>query len=232
MPDAYDRRARIAPVLLVAAPLLPLAMAALVQLPGWQKLWGFAWLAVPVLAEELGRDRGRRLQPNLWRAWGGAPTTALLRWRDTSNRVQVERRHALLQEQIASGLRLPTEAEEIEDPHGADAIYETAIGVLKERTRDANQYPLVQGENIRYGFRRNMLGLRPFGIATSLIGLGIALVGAATMNRATTAPFVVAATDLLLLLFWWRAVTVGWVRRAADAYATALLRALDRPSAG
>jgi hypothetical protein len=227
--DAYDRRARIAPVVLVAAPLLPFAVGALIQLPGWHKLWGATWLTVPILVEELGRDRGRRLQPELWRAWGGAPTTTMLRWRGPANRIQVERRHALLQGQLGAGLRLPTETEEVQDPEGADAIYEAAIGVLKERTRDANQYPLVQNENARYGFRRNVLGLRPFGIAATLIALGAALAAAVPIRNVRAAFVVMAAADLLLLLFWWRIVTEAWVRPAAEAYADALLRSLDHP---
>jgi hypothetical protein len=80
----------------------------------------------------------------------------------------------LLEEQVA-GLRLPTEAEEVQDPEGADAVYELAVGALRERTRDTNQYPPVPSENARYGFRRNVLGLRPYGIATSLIGLELPL---------------------------------------------------------
>jgi hypothetical protein len=226
--DAYDRRARIAPVVLVVAPLLPIAVGAPIQLPGWQKLWGAAWLAVPVLVEELGRDRGRRLQPELWRAWGGAPTTTMLRWRGAANRVQVERRHALPQEQVGAGLRLPTEAEEVQDPEGADAAYEAAVGVLKERTRDASQYPLVLNENARYGFRRNVFGLRPFGIAASLIALGAALMAAVAIRKVMAAFVAAAAVDVLLLLFWWRIVTEAWVRPAAEAYADALLRSLDR----
>jgi hypothetical protein len=228
--DAYDRRARITPVVLVATPLLPFAVGALIQLPGWQKLWGTAWLVVPVLVEELGRDRGRRLQPELWRAWGGAPTTVMLRWRGPTNRIQVERRHALLRDRVGARLRLPTEAEEVQDPEGADAVYEIAVRALKEHTRDANQYPLVQNENARYGFRRNVLGLRPFGIAASLIGLGAALVAAVAIRKVMAAFVVAAAVDVLLLLFWWRIVTEAWVRPAAEAYADALLRSLDRPA--
>jgi hypothetical protein len=232
MLDAYDRRARIAPVVLVAAPLLPFAVAALIQLPGWHKLWAASWPVIPVLVEEIGRDRGRRLQPELWRGWGGAPTTAMLRWRGPASRVQVQRRHALLQEQLGPGLRLPRETEELQDPEAADAAYEAAVGVLRERTRDVNRFPLVQGENIRYGFRRNMFGLRPFGLAGSLLGLGAALVAAVVIRKAVPAFLVVAAVDGLLLLFWWRTVTEVWVRRAAEAYANALLGSLDHAAPG
>jgi hypothetical protein len=230
MPDAYDRRARIAPVVLAAAPLLPFATAALVQLPGWQKLWATAWLAVPALVEELGRDRGRRLQVDLWRAWGGAPTTAVLRWRGTGNRVQVQRRHLLLQQLLGATPRLPSDGEEAQDPAGADAVYETAIGVLKEHTRDANRFPLILTENTRYGFRRNMLGLRPFGLTSSLLGLGAALVAAVAVNG-PPAPFLASAIiDTLLLLFWWKTVNPMWVQRQAETYADALLRSLEHPA--
>ncbi len=227
MPDAYTRRARIAPVVLAAAPLLPLAITALVQLSAWQKLWAAAWLAVPALVEELGRDQGRRLQPDLWRSWGGAPTTAMLRRRDTSNRVQVERRHALLQQVLGPAPALPTETEEAQDPDGADAIYETAIGVLKERTRDPTQFPLVLSENARYGFRRNMLGLRPLGLASSLLGLVIAAVATASISASRTAFLTAATIDALLLAFWWKTVTSAWVQRQAEAYGDALLRTIE-----
>jgi hypothetical protein len=227
MPDAYTRRARIAPVVLAAAPLLPLAITALVQLSAWQKLWAAAWLAVPALVEELGRDQGRRLQPKLWRSWGGAPTTAMLRWRNTSNRVQVERRHELLQQVLGPAPPLPTDTEEAQDPDSADAIYETAIGVLKEHTRDATQFPLVLSENARYGFRRNMLGLRPFGLAGSLLGLVVAIVATASTSASRIAFLTAATIDALLLAFWWRTVTSAWVRRQAEAYAEALLRTIE-----
>jgi hypothetical protein len=232
MPDAYDRRARIAPVVLVAAPLLPFAVAALIQLPGWHKLWAAAWPVIPILVEELGRDRGRRLQPELWRGWGGAPTTVQLRWRGPASRVQVERRHALLQEQFGPALQLPTETEELQDPAGADATYDEAIGVLRERTRDVKRFPLVHGENIRYGFRRNTWGLRPYGLAGSMLGLGAALVAAVVIRKAAPAFLVVAVVDALLLLFWWRTVTEAWVRRAAEAYSRALLASLDHAAPG
>jgi hypothetical protein len=232
MPDAYDRRARVAPVVLVAAPLLPFAVAALTQLPGWHKLWAAAWPVIPILVEELGRDRGRRLQPELWHSWGGAPTTTQLRWRGPAGRVQVERRHALLQEQLGPELQLPTETEELQDPVGADAAYDGAIGVLRERTRDAKRFPLIHGENIRYGFRRNTWGLRPYGLAGTLLGLSAALVAAVVIRRAAPAFLLVAAVDVLLLLFWWKTVTEAWVRRAAEAYAQALLGSLDHSALG
>jgi hypothetical protein len=156
----------------------------------------------------------------------------MLRWRGTANPVQVQRRHALLQEQRGPGLQLPSETEETQDPVGADAAYEAAIGVLRERTRDANRFPLVHGENIRYGFRRNLLGLRPFGLAGSLLGLGAALVDAVVIRKATSAFLAVAVVDVLLLLFWWKTVTEAWVRRAAEAYAEALLGSLDHAAPG
>jgi hypothetical protein len=138
----------------------------------------------------------------------------------------------LLQEQIGTRLRLPSENEEAQDPEGADAVYEAAVAVLKEHTRDISQYPMVHHENASYGFRRNTLGLRPLGTLASLIGLGAALVAAIAVPGAVAAFLVAAFVDLLLLLFWWRTVTEAWVRRAGEAYADALLRSLEHPAQG
>jgi hypothetical protein len=115
-----------------------------------------------------------------------------------------------------------------QDPDGADAVYETAVDVLKECTRDTSQFPLVSTENARYGFRRNMLGLRPFGLASSLLGLIVAIVAAASITASRSAFLADAVIDLLLLLvFWWKTVTRAWVRRQAEAYAEALLRTIE-----
>jgi len=136
----------------------------------------------------------------------------------------------LLQERIGTSLRLPSENDEAQDPEGADAVYEAAVAVLKEHTRDISQHPMVHHENASYGFRRNTLGLRPFGILASLTGLGAALVAAVAVPGDIAAFLVAAFIDLLLLLFWWGTVTQAWVRRAAEAYADALLRSLERPA--
>jgi len=53
---------------------------------------------------ELGRARGRRCEPGLFDAWGGRPTTQLLRWRGPVHPSQQARRHQSLER--VTGARL------------------------------------------------------------------------------------------------------------------------------
>ena len=161
--DAYSIKARWSPVLLVLLPPLILCFSLVPGLPAWNKLWPLLGAAgVVILADQLGRDAGKRLQPALWDAWGGAPTTAALRHRDASNPVLLARQH----ERIAAltGRALPTAQDERTDPAGADHAYQAAVAVLIARTRGRRkEFPLIFAEDCNYGFRRNMLGLRPWG---------------------------------------------------------------------
>lgn len=230
--DAYSVRARWAPVFLVVLPSLILCFSLVPGLPAWNKLWPLLGAAsVVILVDQLGRDGGRRLQPALWASWGGAPTTAALRHRDAANPVLLARQH----ERIAAivGHALPTAGEEQADPAGADHAYQTAITVLIARTRGRRtEYPLIFTENCNYGFRRNMLGLRPWGrllaAATGILALAAI---AARLAGLVNVPLALASAVLIVsaaaTVIWWRVVTPDWVQPVAQAYAERLLEAAE-----
>jgi hypothetical protein len=229
--DSYSRRARLAPVFLAALPALGLVLALIPTLPAWHKLWPvLAGGGLLALVDQLGRDAGRRLQPALWASWGGAPATAMLRHAENPNPVLLARRHRKLE--TLMGESLPTEQEEQADRAAADHAYEAAVTFLIQRTRSRETFPLVFTENRNYGFRRNMLGLRPWGrrisAASAAVALG-ALIGAlfGWINLAEIPLVVVLVASVTLLVIWNRTVTPEWVRRAADAYAARLLEAIE-----
>lgn len=72
-------------------------------------------------------------------------------------------------------------------PAGADHVYQAAIAVLISRTRGRRrEYPLIFTENCNYGstFRRNMLGLRPWGKLLAAVGiLALAAIAARLTDR-------------------------------------------------
>jgi hypothetical protein len=126
---------------------------------------------------------------------------------------------------------LPNEVDEARDPTRADRQYEEAVTVLRERTRDTSRFRLVFAENMEYGFRRNSLGLRPFALAIAAISLALS---AALLIRADGVVVSRLATwgaaggiSVVLLIYWWRVVTPGWVRVSAELYADRLLEAVD-----
>lgn len=231
MGDEYERRARVYPALLAALPISLTAVAfGITSAKWWTPVAGLLvasgfW----VLIAQIGRHPGKRLEPELWESWGGAPTTILLRHRGGNNPVRVARLHTRLA--TITGLSFPTPEEEARDPEGADATYAAAVDELREATRDTKQFPLIFKENCNYGFRRNMLGLKPWAIATCLAAaLGTTAVALTGVTRFLDVDAGLGMTltglDLVVAGAWWKLVNADWVKQTAFAFAERLLEAL------
>jgi hypothetical protein len=233
--DAYDRGARLAPAYLVFLPAVVFVIALSIGTSAWWNKLGGVLVAcgAPILAVQWGRSGGRAKQPQLFQRWGGPPTTTLLRFRSGGNAATVAQRHEVVER--ATGTRMPTAAEEAADPAAADAIYETGVTELRELTRDEKQFPLVLKENIAYGFRRNLWGRKPYGIAVAALVLtasGGLLIAAALGHEVVpweSAAFAVAFAAVALVV-WLTTITPEWVREAGEAYATRLLESAIRLS--
>ncbi len=233
MLDQYTTRARVVPALLVA---LPVGVATLAWFPGgiagWSALWALVvWSGGTVLVGQLGRDAGKRKQAYLFEMWGGPPTTRRLRHSGDGNRVTRERLH----KKLATLMRrkVPTAGEEAADARAADEAYEGCIEFLKGRTRDRKKFNLVFEENCSYGFRRNLWGLKPIGVALSVAALAatavLPIAREGTVSTASMQPALVpGAIILVILLRWLFVVTPRWVKVPANAYAERLLEAADR----
>jgi hypothetical protein len=66
----------------------------------------------------------------------------------------------------------PSIAEEAADPQAADAYYTRGVTWLRENTRNTKKFDVLFNENVSYGFRRNLLGLKlPGFILNALIVL-------------------------------------------------------------
>lgn len=230
--NTYSRRARLRPAMIIA---LPLALATLAWFPkgilGWGTFWSlFVWCGGTALAAQVARDAGKRKEPELFRRWGGKPTTRLLRHRDSPNKIVLERRHRKLGV-LLGGVAMPTTAGEASDPDNADHIYDACTALLLERTRDRKKYELLFEENCNYGFRRNLWGMKPLGVITSVAGVLSVAALITTDLRATIRPtplaVVCGAIDLILLVGWLVWFTPEWVRIPADAYAERLLSACE-----
>jgi len=230
--NAYVRRARLEPALIVA---LPLGLATLAWSPGGVFGWGLVWSLFvfcggTALAAQVARDSGKRKEPVLFQMWGGKPTTRLLRHRDAPNKIVLLRRHQKLQS-LMSGIQIPTEKQEEINPRAADEVYDACSAYLLEKTRDKTHFDLVFEENCNYGFRRNLWGMKYLGITTSAIGVvAIALLFILNYQARAASPPIAAvcgAINLALMLGWLFWFTPRWVRVAADAYAERLLAACE-----
>lgn len=228
--DEYERRARLLPALLVAAPavgvIAPLAASTygllVSALVGPLALFGGT-----VVVAVLVRERGLQAERQLWTAWGGPPTTMLLRDRPDSSARHRRHRHLV---EAATGLPLPTLRDQQDDPGDADEQIAQAVAELRSLTRDCDRHPLVFVANRDYGLARNLFALRWHGrvVATAaLLTAVIAGLGSLTGEWAHQAPQLLIAllASSTLLIVWLRFPSEARVRAAADRYATHLLDA-------
>ena len=194
----YKVRARLQPALITA---VPLALGILVWFPkGFEGQAAVAsllsWAGITGLVMTLARDRGKAIEAALWRSWGGPPTTRMLRYRDTTNKPLLALRHQALRTLVPEITLPKSAAAEAANTSAADAAYEACASILRSRTRDGRKCPLVFEENCDYGFRRNLLGVRPWGIVAT--ALGLAAVGAHTWKVSSLLSLDLAAIAVIV----------------------------------
>lgn len=241
--DPYERPARLYPALLALLPLLALIM--LLYGPKTTALTGAVTVAVSCgglhLTTNLCRELGKRLEEKLYRAWGGKPTTQLLRHRDSTIEVVTKHRyHTFLAGKI--NVPFPDKEHEANDPAAADDIYQSGVRWLLNHTRpeDGKKFDLLFKENVAYGFRRNGLGVKPFGLLVAIAALIWVLVAEGVlvspnhrfidvsalsrMPEEPTASLIVSSAMIFTWLFFFTEIST---RTAAFTYAETLLRACD-----
>lgn len=231
--NKYTYEARLLPALIAFSPL---GFAIAVWFPGQTATWNwlgtaFISLGLAALLSQLGRDRGKRQEPWLFRQWGGIPTTKMLSHRlSRFSSITLKRYHSKLQT-LLPDLKIPTPSEEAQSPSAANHIYDSCVLFLREKTRDQEKFPVVFAENVNFGFRRNLWALKPHGIQSSLVGIvscGLAIMHLRHGNPSALLLSIVGiAISAVLLLLWLVVFNPNWVRVAADAYAERLLGSLD-----
>lgn len=225
--DQYDRKARLQPAILIVAPAILLA---LVWIPQARTLGGAAVLGVIGLAAvtlllSWVRLRGRRVEKRMVEA-DDFPSTRILRHRDnTLDPATKERIHVCLR---AKTLAVPTLRQERSDPAKADAAYRSCVSWLLERTRSDR---LLQLENMEYGFRRNMRGIRWPAFSVTVLALALDLLALAGRPGITAEQM---GLGLLLAgilaagaALWVFIVTDQFVADASLAYARRLVAAAE-----
>ena len=231
--DAYSLKARYYPTVIVLAPICMVVLAAGSGV--WDPVKGIVGAIVSALGmafvlDQVGRDQGKKKEAGLFHAWGGKPSTRILRHRDTTlDPVTRQRYHTKLAE-LVTGVSIPSAAEETTDPVAADAAYESCAAYLRQNTR-GKEFALLFQENTNYGFRRNLWGMKPAGIVISIIGtLGCSALTAWYL-LAGKADWLVsgicAGVCIVQLVLWTFRFTPDWVRIPAEEYARQLLAACD-----
>ena len=231
--DKYTLNARLKPALLAFAPAcLTIASLFPEKFLGWDLLVGvITTFGLTMLLENIARDMGKKKEPVLYEQWGGKPTTTMLRHNGSPlGATLLSRYHDKLK--ALTGINLPTDGEEKENPEAADQAYDVCVGFLRENTRDTNVFKLVHAENIVYGFRRNLLGMKPLGIVIAILGilvLGWPVYQSIAQSTDIRPIAVIAAIlNLIMLAIWVFLVKPTWVKKAADTYARQLIAACEQ----
>jgi len=228
-PDVYVWKARRCPVLLA---VLPVALAVLAAFPGadWKlMLPACTFCGLFMLVGQVGRDRGSNLQSRLFASWGGKPTTVMLRHRESPlDATTLASLHKWLSG--AAGVPAPSKRKESASAEDADKVYDAFVRHLRDATRDKQQYPLVFEENVSYGFRRNVWGLKPYGLVLAALGTAGAAVSIFRFHHGPQLGMAITCTAIsaVLFLFWLCWVNPSWVRVPAKAYAERLMEAAQR----
>lgn len=236
--DVYGRNARLYPAVLLMVPLVALPGV----LNGVERLSSGIAMGIVSVALLYGlthwiRTLGKRAELRLVAKWGGLPTTRWLLWHDhTLDSTTKRRYHNYLR---ASGLEMPTIQEERADAAGSRERLASAVTWLRNNRR-GEPHKILHGENAAYGFRRNLYGAKPVGVAISLTAAGISgwavFVAAMQIPAPTFVEILVSipleariglVVSLASLFAWVFVVTQNWVLEAAELYAKALLETCD-----
>jgi hypothetical protein len=231
--DPYDRQARLYPAILLVAPVVFSAVAILsARLTELETIGAsIIGLGGAFLLTQLARDAGKNGEKTLFEKWGGIPSVAIFRHRDRRlDSLTKSRYHKTLAVLVVEA-KAPTEEEERTDPAAADEVYSAWSNFLRVNTRDTKKFALLFKENVNYGYRRNVWGLRLLGITAS--ALCLAVCGACIYYwhgspQALDVTVIAAAVfSASLLLLWLFRFTADWVKVPADAYAERLVECIE-----
>lgn len=235
MIDKYDLNARLYPITLFYMPILLLGILFSFQFDKYSHLLaGFGIIgALSYLIKQFSRDAGQIKEQALWALWGGPPCTQLLRWGNTVINVNTKKRyHDRLQALCPVDVKPDVDFED-NYPAEADSAYEAWTKFLISKTRDKKKYALLFIENMNYGFRRNLWGLKTYALRLlSTLMILTYLYEAITAKNYNPAGFsslfFIAEAGLVALMCWWCfLINANWVKVPAFAYAERLLESVE-----
>jgi hypothetical protein len=237
--DAYSIRARLFPAILAAAP----ALAALALLISWERIAlsnVIATTALVVLVfalSDFARKLGLRVEPKIYDEMGGKPSVFMFRRSDTTIEEPTKDRYRTF---IACRIKrpAPTAEQEGAEQTTADTFYEACGTWLRTNTRDAKKFPLLFGENVGYGFRRNLFGLKWTALVLNVLVVAICAAvlwrrGALDIdNDLTIRTVVVLIIAAIHAAYFALIVTKNGVKEAARKYGRELILSTEALMAG
>lgn len=233
--DNYTLKARLYPVIILIFPIIVLGVFYSFQFQTVIHFFSSLGLvgALTFLLSQLGRDQGKLKENKLWKSWGAAPTTQILRLKDKHIDIITKSRYHQKLQSLCPIPLMPNLNMEETTPNEADEIYKAWTKFLISKTRDTKIFHLLFKDNISYGFRRNLWGLKTYAIVFNLFLLisNYLFWAISTKNyKALSFPvnfMYVSFILIIILLFWIFIVTKSWVKIPALSYAERLCEATE-----
>jgi hypothetical protein len=236
MKQNYTLLARTYPVLLTCLPILVVGVSYGLQLrEAGHILASFGVTgALFFLLSQFGRNRGKLKEPGLWAEWGGPPTIQILRHSNDYLDMYTKRKYHNRLSQLSGTNAVVNEKYEMSNPQKSDDIYQSWARFMISKTRDKTKFSLLFDENINYGFRRNLWGLKPYAIvliAVCVLGnflYQLFSLGIERYNHWPAAFYVCEGMLIVVLIIWISVFTKHWVKVAAFAYAERLFELVEQ----
>lgn len=225
--DAYTIRARIVPALIAGLPTLAFLFLiipwdhfsvsqAISATMAFVLLFAFADLS-RYLGKKVEAKLGTRTTPELW-----------FRENEVIDTISKDRYRDFIARQL--NMPAPSADMEISTPKDARQFYLSAGTWLRDHTRDQKKFRILADELSSYGFRRNLLGLKPVALILNflvLLSCFIAMVvdlpfdlpALDSSGRLVTAIIAVVFHSAFMTVF----VTKDFVRQASQSYGMQLI---------
>jgi hypothetical protein len=236
--DKYTMKARVFPAAIALSPALALVVVSV----EWDSfslsdaLVALASIALLVVLADIARRNGKQIEKQLIESWGGLPSTHLLRYRNVTLDASSKRRYLkFLAGRI--GEEVPTPEDELDNPSSCDEFYSRCCLWLRENTRNHECFGILFEENMNYGFRRNMLGLKhaAFIVTTIVVLICVAslVFGAPILPHESLAIqlFLIVGFSVIHSAYFVTCVTKRSVHDAALLYSRQLILCCEKLSA-
>ena len=204
--DYYELKARIAPAIFLSVPvLLTLWTCYKEEFTGLSDIFkGIISLAIVYVFSIIVRALGKKIEPELWESWGGAPSIQIVSWK---NKIIGDELKGLYLQAVRERLKLPTptrEDEEANSTRAADLIkqaFKGIQGVIRQKDKDG----LWSIANADYGFARNLSGSRILWLTISAV---MAIISAYNLYSQFSNPILIGLVGNAVMVF--ASIYVGW----------------------
>lgn len=168
--DTYDIKARYAPGLIVALPLLIMFWTNFHNeakaLSG--SLGGVISIIVWYLLSVCVRFCGKKIEKDLWKTLGGTPSLVIVSWTDKRLGDDIKVKYHEMAERLL-GLPMPSKTLEISNPQESAYLIAQAFQRIKGLLRQYDKDGLWSIANAEYGFARNLYGSRLLWISICIL---------------------------------------------------------------